>query len=111
MMDNIKKVIVYAREILKAQRPQRWPEIEALINQAELDAQHYEWELASARAAGINAALDFIEKWETEQYIDGWREMEAGAAAAIVDARRYFHEDPRPSAIRAMQQPQEGAQE
>ena len=62
MMDNIKKVIIYAREILKAQRPQRWPEVEALINQAEMDAQHYEWEIASAERRGYELAREQAEK-------------------------------------------------
>jgi hypothetical protein len=41
---NIRKVIVYAREIL-ATHGESYPRVEALIQQAEMDVSHYEHEV------------------------------------------------------------------
>ena len=47
-MINIRRVINYAWQMLKAQGGS-YPQIENMIRQAELDAGHYEWVLSNAQ--------------------------------------------------------------
>ena len=54
---NIKMVITYASEILKAQGG-HFPEIEALIQQANLDVQYFQWLLEPAERAQQSVQAD-----------------------------------------------------
>jgi len=50
---------------------------------------------ASARQ-GREDVIGWLERWETETYVDGFQEMQAGAHQAAKEARHYFGMEPQP---------------